>query len=158
MEAPLSILLPVRNCQSTLSRTAEQILEVVGELNRRFELVIIDDGSTDATIEVADELAARYPQVSAVRHSAPLGRTAAIHTGLRRSRGQVVLWEEAQGLAPSQLQSLLPAARATSRVADASLAEKRHGASEPAATPRAASSRPKRPNYLDKLRDLALGE
>jgi glycosyltransferase involved in cell wall biosynthesis len=56
----------------------------------------VDDGSQDATIEVADELAARYPQLTVLRHSAPKGRLAAIATGLGQSSGEVVLLQDAE--------------------------------------------------------------
>ena len=91
MESSLSALLPVHNAQATLAATVHEFLEILPEVTRDFELVIADDGSTDATIEVADELAVYYPQVSAVRHARRRGRVAAIRTALARSSGEIVL-------------------------------------------------------------------
>jgi len=86
----LSVLLPVRDAQATLASTVGEILEILPELTPCFELIVVDDGSTDATLEVADDLAARYPQIRAVRHAEPLGRPASVQTGLRHSSGDVV--------------------------------------------------------------------
>ncbi len=107
MERSLSVLLPVRNIQSTLADTLLEILEVLPDLTRQFELVIIDDGSEDATIDVADEWAARYPQVRVVCHSRSLGRAAAIETGIERSKGEVIfLRDEDCGLALEEIGKL----------------------------------------------------
>jgi glycosyltransferase involved in cell wall biosynthesis len=67
------------------------LLEVLPELTSQFEIVIVDDASVDATIEVADELAGYYPQVKALRHATSQGRLAAITTGLQQSTGEIVL-------------------------------------------------------------------
>lgn len=90
MEHSLGALLPVRNVEATLEGTVCEMLEVLPELTSRFELVIVDDCSCDATIEVADELVASYPQLTAVRHARAQGRAAAIETGLRHTRGEVI--------------------------------------------------------------------
>jgi len=94
LERSLSVLLPVHNIQATLAGVLQEFLEVLPELTRDFEVVVVDDGSSDATIEVADELATYYPQVMALRHATPLGRVAAIHTGLERSTGEVLLLKD----------------------------------------------------------------
>jgi len=94
LERSLSVLLPVRNAQVTLAATVLELLEVLPELTHHFELVIIDDGSGDATIEVADELAACYPQVSVVRHAESLGRASAIDAGLTHSKGEVIFLQD----------------------------------------------------------------
>lgn len=100
MERSLSVLLPVYNFQSRLTAMVQETLEVLSELTRRFEVVIVDDGSTDATIEVADELATHYPQVRIFRHAVHLGRAAAIRTGLDRSTGEIILLQDADGRLP----------------------------------------------------------
>lgn len=100
MEPSLTVLLPVENAESTLASTVNRILEVLPELTRHFEISVIDDGSTDATIEVADELVSRYPQVHLVRHSKPLGRTAAIQTGMKHSTGEILFLADDHGRLP----------------------------------------------------------
>ena len=67
-----------------------EILEMASDVSERFELLIIDDGSTDATSEVARELSRNYPQIRILRHAQPLGEEAALRTGLTQSRGDVV--------------------------------------------------------------------
>ncbi len=91
MERSLTVLLPVRNAQATLTATVSELLEVAADLTSQFELVIIDDGSQDATSEVAGELSLSFPQVHFVRHGRPSGREAAIRSGLRCSTGDMVL-------------------------------------------------------------------
>jgi glycosyltransferase involved in cell wall biosynthesis len=94
VQLSLSALLPVHNAQSTLEATVSEILEVLSELSHRLELVVVDDASTDATIEVLPELAACYPQVRVARHGSPLGRAAAIRTGLAHSTGDVLFFQD----------------------------------------------------------------
>ncbi|MFH1924713.1 MAG: glycosyltransferase [Planctomycetota bacterium] len=91
MERSLSALLPIQNVESTLARMVGEYLDVLPELTRDFQVVVADDGSHDATIEVADELATHYPQVTVVRHASPRGRVAALGTALGRSTGEILL-------------------------------------------------------------------
>ena len=63
---------------------------MASDLSERFELLIIDDGSSDATSEVAHELSQRYPQIRLLRHRKPMGEEAALRAGLAQSRGDVV--------------------------------------------------------------------
>jgi len=86
----LSIVLPVQDAQNDLSDSVQEILNAASDSGRRFELLIVDDGSTDATGEVAEELSRHFPQIRVVRHRKPLGRDAAFHSGLSRSRGETV--------------------------------------------------------------------
>jgi len=59
----ISLLLPVRNAQPWLERVVRQALEVLPELTSRFEIRMLDEGSTDDTADVAAGLSATYPQL-----------------------------------------------------------------------------------------------
>ncbi len=87
----LTVLLPVRNVQSTLAATVSRVLEMASDVSERFELLIIDDGSSDATAEVACELSRHYPQIRTLRHSQPMGEDAAVRAAFALSQGDVVV-------------------------------------------------------------------
>src|SRR5687767_10572113 len=71
----LTVVLPVYNGETRLRKNVSEILELASELTTRFGVLIIDDGSNDATYEVAEELAAHFPQVKVhrQRHRRGLG-------------------------------------------------------------------------------------
>jgi glycosyltransferase involved in cell wall biosynthesis len=107
LDRSLTILLPVENARSTLSRTVIELVEVAAELTSRFELLIIDDGSIDETEEVAHSLAQNYPQVRVFSHRTTRGYAAAIQTGLRAASGEIVLAREKSCRAPCDQLHLL---------------------------------------------------
>ncbi len=113
MQRSLTVLLPVHNDQSTLNATVAEVLEIAPELTDLFELVIVDDGSSDATSEIAHELTSRYPQVRAVYHSQRMGWDSAVRTGLQQSSGEIVLLrEEGSGACVDEIAKLWHAAHA----------------------------------------------
>ena len=178
MERSLTILLPVHNVQTTLATDVRNLLEVVSELTERFELIIIDDGSTDATSEVACDLGRDFPQVRTVCHGRQRGRDAAIHTGLQHSKGEYFLLpDEAAGSAVGAVAEAWRTMRQQMRplIAEHPMepsGPKRPHLSQPAARAGVGcrvldrrtmerlhgSSRPARPNYLSRLREFALNE
>ena len=56
MNKSLTIVLPVHNGESKLRSCVREILEVASDMTSAFGILIVDDGSTDATYEVAEEL------------------------------------------------------------------------------------------------------
>jgi len=101
LERSLTVLLAVHNAQDSLRETVQEILEVVPELTRRFDVLIVDDGSTDGTGDVASELAASYPQVRIVSRGRSLGRDAAVSHALNQPCGDVILLWDAEGGVPA---------------------------------------------------------
>ena len=83
--------MPVCNAQSDLEAQVERILDLLPELTSQFDVLIIDDGSTDETAEIARNLAARYPQVEAIRLETSRGVDEAIRAGLQHRPGGVVM-------------------------------------------------------------------
>lgn len=94
MNDSLSIIVPVRDAEATLHERIHHLLDVLPDLTSRFEVVVVDDGSTDHTADLARELARQYPQMRLVCHAAPQGRDSAIKTGLSRAQGQTLLVQE----------------------------------------------------------------
>jgi hypothetical protein len=92
LKISLSVLLPVLNCQSTVNSLVAQLLDVLSELTHRFEVVAIDNGSTDATAEVLHDLTVFYPQLRLAAHPTRWSREAVLRTGLLHTSGDVVLY------------------------------------------------------------------
>jgi Glycosyl transferase family 2 len=87
----LTIVLPVYNCESRLSQSIEQMLELASDLTTQFSILIVDDGSTDETSTVAQELATRFPQVRIRRQRQRTGLGPIISMVERRVDSDVVI-------------------------------------------------------------------
>src|SRR3954452_3193913 len=87
----LTVVLPVYNGETRLRKSVHEILELASELTPKFGVLIIDDGSNDSTFEVAEELAAHYPQVSVRRHRNRRGLGPTIDYVQRRVRSDAVI-------------------------------------------------------------------
>lgn len=107
MDQSLSIVLPVHNAEETLAEQVCHLLDILPELTRDFEVLIIDDGSTDHTEEVAAHLAIEFPQVRSARHRCRKGISAAVQTGLERTTGDIVFVQDNHTpLSPGDLRRL----------------------------------------------------
>jgi len=83
----VSIIVPAYN---EVASVEHLLAELAGKLGPEYEVVFVDDGSTDGTYAAAVEAKGRYPFLAVVRHSRNLGKTAAIVTGFEASRGAIV--------------------------------------------------------------------
>jgi glycosyltransferase involved in cell wall biosynthesis len=107
VDLSLSVVLPVHNTETNLTHDVYELLDVLPEIATRFEILIVDDGSTDHTEDIAHELARRYPQVRVVRHARRCGAAAAIQTGMTRTMGDVVfVHDEATPISATELRNL----------------------------------------------------
>jgi glycosyltransferase involved in cell wall biosynthesis len=168
----LSVLLPVKNAQSTLASTVHKILDVISEISEQVEILIIDDGSADATSEVAIELTRHYPQIRAICQNRSIGREAAIRMALQKCTGDVALIHEEEQGSPlgeiiKALKSCAPKGLFFFRLdTPKDIGRKKllphyySPTSFDSADKRQApiSSRPAKPNYLERIKGIVLGE
>lgn len=90
----LSYFFPAHNEEANLPALVGEALATLPNLADRFEIVIVDDGSRDATPRLADELAAAHPEVRAVHHPTNLGYGAALRSGFAASRFGVLAFTD----------------------------------------------------------------
>ena len=87
----LSVVVTLFNEAGTLDELYRRTVTALGPLGRSFELLFVDDGSTDATFEQLERLHAADPRVRAVRFKRNFGQHPAMHAGLSRARGAVLV-------------------------------------------------------------------
>ena len=91
----LTILIPLYNEDESLPELHDWIVRVMTEHAYSYEILFIDDGSTDHSWDVIEQLADRNPNVRAVRFARNSGKTAALQTGFQAARGKVVVTMDA---------------------------------------------------------------
>lgn len=100
----LTIVLPVHNAERRLRDEVGEMLELASELTDRFGILIVDDGSTDATYDVAEDLAARFPQVSVKRHRNRSGLGPTLDYVHKHVRSDAIVFHD--GVTPIDLNQL----------------------------------------------------
>ena len=87
----LSVVVPAYNEEQTIATVVQRLLDVP----RLLEVVIVDDASTDRTLEIARRLSERHSQVRVIRHHKNSGKTAALRTGFAATQGDIVIVQDA---------------------------------------------------------------
>jgi len=88
----VSVLVPAKDEAENLPAFMEQAEAAFGTSTATYEVIVIDDGSTDATWDVLQTLAGRYPFLRSVRHRAQRGIADALRTGFLHARGEVLVF------------------------------------------------------------------
>ena len=87
----------------TTTRTLDEIRDVLVGMKVDFEIIFIDDGSTDGTSEAADEYAAKDPRVRVVHHGENKGVGPVYRTGFTEARGRFMTFFPADGQFPAEI-------------------------------------------------------
>ena len=91
----ISVVVPLYNEEESLPELAAWIERVMAENGFTYEILFIDDGSTDGSLETIKRLAEKNPAIHAVSFSRNYGKSPALNTGFRRVKGDVVITMDA---------------------------------------------------------------
>lgn len=98
MHAPapeISLIVPVYNEEESLPLLTEEIRAAMERAGRSWELLLVDDGSTDASLAVIRDLAEDFPQVRYIAFAANCGQSAAFAAGFREAAGELSITMDA---------------------------------------------------------------
>jgi glycosyltransferase involved in cell wall biosynthesis len=91
----LSVVIPAYNERTNVEPCYQELVDVLERHGQSFEVLFVDDGSTDGTDVALRELAAKDPRVRVLRFRRNAGQTAALHAGFQSARGAVVVTMDA---------------------------------------------------------------
>ncbi|MBI2987382.1 MAG: glycosyltransferase family 2 protein [Deltaproteobacteria bacterium] len=93
----LSIIVPVYNEEESLEPLTHEIRSVLGPSGKSYEVIIVDDGSTDGTYVVLCRLRKTEPGIKVLRFKRNFGQTAAIAAGLAYAQGEIIVALDGDG-------------------------------------------------------------
>lgn len=101
-EVDISIVIPIYNEAANISSTLDEIIEVMEQLGRYYEIIAVDDGSKDNTFEILKDYHEKKPQVQVIRLTRNFGQHPALYAGFNYSKGKSVVTIDADGQNPPQ--------------------------------------------------------
>lgn len=96
-KADLSVIIPVYNELDNVSALYQEIVTVLAPLGSEFEVVFVDDGSTDGTVEKLLSLTKQLEKMRVIRHKGNFGQSAALVSGARAARYPVLVTMDGDG-------------------------------------------------------------
>lgn len=111
-EDSISVVFPCFNEQHNIRHVYECASSVLQEMSVEHEIIIVDDGSTDATFQIAENIAAVDPFVRVIRHLTNRGYGAALKSGFRAATKNLIFYTDSDGQFDlGELPTLIPLAR-----------------------------------------------
>src|SRR5262249_16413620 len=96
----LSVVVPAFNEESRIRATLARMLEYFDSEGYSHDILVVDDGSTDATIEVVNEVAAGHEEVRILHYDGNHGKGYAVRYGVMRATGDFILFSDADLATP----------------------------------------------------------
>jgi dolichyl-phosphate beta-glucosyltransferase len=118
-DVALSVILPALDEARRLPPFLQSVRTYLDtDFGRPYEVIVVDDGSRDATADAVTDMAGHWPQLRLLRHARNRGKGAAVRTGVHAAGGEVLLFADADGAAPiDQIARLMAAIEAGADVA-----------------------------------------
>jgi dolichyl-phosphate beta-glucosyltransferase len=110
-EAPeLSVIIPSYNEEQRLPATLKRIAAYSRSASHPIEVIVVDDGSRDRTIAVAEQFRSEIPSLRVISNGENRGKGYSVRHGMQEARGHIVLFTDADLSAPiEEVEKLLPA-------------------------------------------------
>ncbi len=105
-----SIVIPAFNEQARIGATLQRLMECIATRRWAAEVLVVNDGSTDATAEVVAYATRRYPNLRLIENGGNRGKGYSVRNGILQSRGDIVMFTDADLSAPIEEAELLFAA------------------------------------------------
>ena len=103
----LSVFFPAYNDSGTIASLVIAALKTAERLTRDFEVIVVNDGSADATAQIVDELARKYPQVRVVHHEKNRGYGGALRSGFAAATRELVFYTDGDAqYDPAEMEAL----------------------------------------------------
>lgn len=99
----VSVVVMTYNERETLGGTVAEISEVLREIPGHHEVIVINDGSTNGSAQIADRLAATSPEVRVIHHPVNAGLGGVYRTGFSQARGRFLTFFPADGQFPASI-------------------------------------------------------
>ncbi len=99
----LSVIIPVHNESANIAPLCERLLPVLNRITSIWEVVFVDDGSQDDTLDIIKDFSRREPRIGAVSFSRNFGKEIAIAAGLDHARGDAVVIMDADLQHPPEM-------------------------------------------------------
>lgn len=87
----VSILIPIYNEEENLFPLSERLIHTLKKIGRPYEIIFIDDGSTDGSFDTLIEISKKFPNIKVVSLSRNFGQTAALSAGIDCSSGDILI-------------------------------------------------------------------
>lgn len=94
-ETDISVLVPLYNEEESLTELCQWISRVMKEHGFTYEILLVDDGSTDRSWQVVEEIYSGNPHVKGIRFNRNYGKSAALNTGFKAAKGKVIITMDA---------------------------------------------------------------
>jgi glycosyltransferase involved in cell wall biosynthesis len=87
----LTVLIPVFNEEENIQPLLDELVPVLDGLNKAYEILVVDDGSTDRTYRLLTEFQKSRPQIRLIKFARNYGKMDALAAGFKRARGDMVV-------------------------------------------------------------------
>jgi len=108
----LSVIFPAYNEENRLGKTLTLVREYLDKQGYNYEVIVVDDGSTDVTAKLVEEFMRSWSRLKLIKQPKNMGKGAAVKTGIMAAKGDFILFSDSDGSTPiEEIERLWPYAK-----------------------------------------------